>query len=364
MQQAQNQVQDRVLFIGTYAGEAETGIHIARFDAATGELTRIGGVSGLERPSFLHYDAARSVLYAVSEAAGRDGEVAAFRYRREDNRLELLGRRPSGGDSPCHLRPNPHGTLLAAANYMRGGITLYPLDADGRIGEPVGRAEEEGTGPRTDRQEAPHPHSVNWSADGRFLHVPDLGTDRIRTYRPEAAAGDNGTVVLQKASSAFLQPGSGPRHLVLHPRLSVAYSVQELDSTVVRFRADAATGKLTPEGEALSLLPAEFEGHNDAADLHLSPDGRFLYASNRGHDSIAVFAVAFEDGALSPVEAVPTGGQTPRNFAICSDGRWLLSANQGSGTVTVLKRDRDTGRLTGTPHRLEGIPQPVCLEWA
>ncbi|WP_058303669.1 lactonase family protein [Gorillibacterium timonense] len=358
------------LFFGTYASAQETGVHYAQFDAGSGEIKLAEGIAGIENPSFLHYDKDSSVLYAVSEAMEQQGEVASYAWLREEKRLELLGTQPSGGMFPCHIRKNPLQPCIALANYGAGGVSLYPVELDGRIGPAACRIEEEGSGPRLDRQEGPHPHSANWSSDGRFLYVPDLGTDKIRVYRldtDEAGTGDasvkpSNAYRLQIVSSVSLKPGSGPRHFVLHPHLPIAYSIQELDSTVARFRIEEGGAQLTTR-EVLPSLPADYQGRNDSADLHLSRDARFLYASNRGHDSIAVYSAAPEDGRLTLVEIVPTGGSNPRNFALSPDEAYLLSANQGSDSITVFRRDPQTGKLTGPISTVTGIKQPVCIEW-
>ena len=346
------------VYVGTYTRDetGSEGIYLADLDVASGELTVRGVAARADNPSFLALNAAGSHLYAVSEVSDDGGapQGAAAAYRvAGDGALTLLGRQRTGAAGPCHVAVHPSGALVFAANYAGGAFTMFRCAPDGALGERLLTLHHEGRSIDPARQQEPHPHSANLSPDGAFLYVPDLGTDRVESYRVDAAAG-----TLTAAGSAVMAPGSGPRHFAFHPGGRVAYAINELASTITALAWDAAGGVLT-ELRTVSTLPDGFSGSSHCADVHVHPNGRFVYGSNRGHDSIAIFAV---DGAgrLEPVGHESTQGSTPRNFTLDPSGALLLAANQRSDSIVSFRVDPERGTLRPTGHRA-AVPAPVCL---
>jgi|HigsolmetaGSP12D_1036236.scaffolds.fasta_scaffold00401_9 6-phosphogluconolactonase len=346
-----SRVSEYEIWAGTYSPAEREGIVRLRFDADRGSLERTGGTSGTDNPSFLAVDPARGLLFAVSETA--DGQVVSYRIDRSTGGLAEIGRQPSHGDAPCHLTLDPSGRWLLAANYGSGSVSVYPVAQDGAIGPIAGQAAHRGGSVNRQRQEGPHAHSVFPVPSSPFYLVSDLGTDTIYTYRLN---GDSGKLEPQAETKA--RPGSGPRHLAFHPRLPVVYSIEELSSTITVYALDARSGSLSPL-QTVSALPEGYAGSNTCAEVQVSPSGAYVYGSNRGHDSIAVFR-AGSDGRLAPAGHAPTGGRTPRHFALTPDGGWLLAANQDSDAIAVLKiGDDGVPRETGTVCR---VNRPVCLK--
>ncbi|QFZ24120.1 lactonase family protein [Saccharothrix syringae] len=334
-------------YLGTYTswpGGGE-GIGVGEYDPATGALRVTGVVAGVPNPSFVIAEGRR--LYAVNEEA--DGGVTALTTGR-DGVPEVVNRESTGGADPCHLAL--HRGYLLSANYSSGSVAVHPVRPDGGLGGRTDLVELTGSGPDPERQEGPHAHQVLPDPSGRFVLVVDLGTDSVHTYELD----DRGR--LTRTATARLHPGAGPRHLAFHPSGRFAYIANELDSTVVV--ASYERGVLKP-GPKLSTLPegAPTTPRNYPAEVVVSADGRFAYLSNRGHDSVAVFAVERQGAALRLVEAVPVGGAFPRHITLDRAGRFLLAANQNSGNVTTFAVDRATGRLrqVGSAE----APIPVCV---
>jgi 6-phosphogluconolactonase len=302
------------------------------------------------------------VLYAVNEVADFDGAntgaVSAFSIDPTSGALTLLNQQPSGGADPCYLVADRNGRNLLVANYTGGTVAVLPLAADGRLQRPTTVLHHAGSGPDKARQEGPHAHAITLDAAGRFAFEADLGTDRVYAYRFDA---DAGRLEPNEPAETALDPGSGPRHLAWHPSGRYLYALNELRSTIAVFRYDAARGSLAAI-QTVTTLPAGFTGPNTAAEVIVDGNGRFLYSSNRGHDSLAVFTVDERTGKLTPAGHIPTGGRTPRHFAIDRSGRWLLVANQDSDSIAVFHLDPATGRpsLSG---RLR-VPKPVCVLFA
>lgn len=342
------------LFVGSYQSADAEGIHILQLDPASGSLTKIGGVSGIDSPSFLAYHAASGVLYAVSEAA-EDGAVVAFSYDADARTLTEINRRPSQGGAPCHLSVDPSGQWLLLVNYLGGNISLYPLGARGEIGEPVQSIAHAGGSVNAERQEGPHPHSI-YAVPGTAYYLScDLGTDKIYTYRLNAEAGR-----LESVCETAVTPGAGPRHLALHPTLPFVYLIDELMSRVTAYRLDATAGTLEAQ-QTVSALPAGYTGESYCAEAAVSADGRFVYGSNRGHDSIVSFGVG-ADGGLSLIGHTPSGGHFPRHFLVLPDGKWLLAANQNSDNIVVMRIDEDGfPQPAGSEYKM---PKPVCVRLA
>lgn len=348
------------VYVGTYTSGESKGIYRLVLDLATGTLTPEGEPTATVNPSFLALHPGGRFLYAVNETgdARRDpsGGVSAFAVDAKTGALTFLNRQPSGGPAPCHLSLDGSGRHLLVANYWDGSVSVLPVGDDGRLGAATARVQHEGKGPNAERQDGPHAHSVNLDASGRFAFVADLGTDRLAVYRYDGAKG---TLAPHDPPAAVLPPGAGPRHFAFHPDGRHAYVINELDGTVTVFDYDAARGTLASR-QTVPTLPAGFTGANTTAEIVVRPDGRFVYGSNRGHDSLAVFSVEAATGKLTPVGHQPTLGRQPRNFAIDPTGTFLLAANQGSDNVVVLRIDADKGTLApvGPPVH---VPKPVCL---
>jgi 6-phosphogluconolactonase len=345
------------VYFGTYTSpDGSKGIYRASFDPETGNLGEPALAAELPSPSFLTIDAAGKHVYAVSEVGGPDGgRVTAFRID-ESGGLVKINDQPSGGNGPCHISLSPDGATLLVANYGGGSVASYRVGKDGSISAPVSVIRHQGSSVNPKRQKEPHAHSINASPDGRFAHAADLGTDRIHRY-----AIDPSTGALAPAGEAALAPGSGPRHFTFRPDGRFAYVINELLLNVTAFRVDPGTGTLT-EIQTLSTLPDGTKPVGSTAEVVCHPKGRFLYGSNRGHDSIVVYAIDESTGKLTRVENESLRGKVPRNFAITPDGGWLLAAGQESGTVEVLRLDPATGALepSGSPIRVD---RPVCIRF-
>ena len=343
-------------FIGTYTRTTSRGIYAVRLDPATGALSAPVLVAETPNPSFLAFTPDRKILYSAGESTAMAVPFATDLV--QGTLRPLQPPQPSGGVAPCHLAVDPSRRALVVANYHTGIVAAIAIGPDGTLGPPH-VVPHSGHSVDPVRQTSPHVHSVTFSPDGRFVIVCDLGLDRIFTYRLDAA-----TAQLTPAAPAFVAtaPGSGPRHFAFGTDGGHAYALTEMGNTVTAYTYDPATGALAPQ-QTLSTLPADFKGVSHGAEIRVHPNGRFVYASNRGHDSIAVFAIDAVSGRLTLVEIAPCGGQNPRNFALTPDGRWLLCANQNSNSLTVLRVDSQSGRLSLTGASAS-VPLPVCVLFA
>jgi 6-phosphogluconolactonase len=354
-----------LVYFGTYTGPGSKGIYVSRFDSATGRLTPAELAAETPNPSFLAVRPDGRFLYAVNEVGhfqGKNsGSASAFAVDRATGRLTLLNQSASGGADPCHATVDRSGRSLLVANYSGGSIAALPIGPDGRLGEASAVVQHKGSSVNRERQAGPHAHSIDLDAANRFALVDDLGLDKVLVYRFDPARG---TLVPHDPPSASVAPGSGPRHLAFHPDGRHVYVINEMLLTITAFRYDPERGALDV-AQTLSTLPAGVAPRPEysTAEVRVHPSGRFLYGSNRGHDSIAVFAIERETGALTPVEHVPTGGKTPRNFTLDPTGTYLLVANQGSDSVVVFRVDADTGRLQATGQTLH-VGSPVCVTFA
>ncbi|HEX6341288.1 lactonase family protein [Umezawaea sp.] len=341
------------MYLGTYTTwpGGGTGIGLAAYDQTTGQLRSTGVFPGVANPSFV-IESGRT-LYAVNEQG--NGSVTAVAVGAGGG-LRIINAQSTGGADPCHLALDPSGRYLLSANYSSGSVSVHPVKADGGLGARTDLVTHQGSGPDRERQEGPHAHQVLPDPAGEHLLAVDLGTDSVYSYRL-----DTGTGKLQLVSTATVRPGAGPRHLAFHPTGTFAYIANELDSTVVAAAYDPESGVLTP-GEAVRTVPEGTPAtpRNYPAEVVVSQDGRFAYLSNRGHDSVALFAVEDGGARLRLVETVPTGGEYPRHITFDPTGRFLFAANQNSSTVTSFAVDQATGRLTaaGTPL---SSPIPVCV---
>jgi 6-phosphogluconolactonase len=341
-----------LLYVGTYTDN----IYLVRMDRRSGELLQVGSVDAGPRPSFItiHPNGGGRVLYSVNEI--EKGAVTAFAVDTATGGLTRLSEQPSLGGSPCYVSVDRSGRALLVANYGGGNVALLPIEPNGSLAA-AHMVQHTGKGPNAQRQEAPHAHCILPDRSNRFALAADLGADRVFVYRLDLDGN-----ALRHVGDAVMRPGAGPRHIAFHPTLPRVFVANELDSTVATLRFDAERGALAPLG-AVATLPAGSTGTNYPADIHVAPNGRTLYVSNRGHNTIALFAVAAATGALTLEQVVPTEGDWPRNFSLDPSGRWLLVANQRSNSVVVFRRDPQNGRLTPTRQRLE-IPSPVCLRFA
>jgi 6-phosphogluconolactonase len=342
------------LYIGTYTRDGSQGIYALTLDAGTGELSAPEVAAAAKDPSFLALSPDRRFLYAVSESAEM---AAAFAVEPATGSLtSLQAPQPAGGVAPCHLAVDATGRALLVANYHTGIVAALPIRADGTLGPPGSVIQHTGSSVNPARQSSPHVHSVTVSPDNRHVIVCDLGLDKIFAYRLDAAAAR-----LTPAEPPFVAtaPGAGPRHFKFSPDGRHAFAIAEMGSTLTAYAYTAASGALTPL-DTRSTLPENFAGASTCAEVRVHPNGRFVYGSNRGHASIAVFAFDAHSGRLTLVEITPTGGKSPRNFALSPDGLWLVAANQYSNSLAVFRVDGTTGRLTRVPASAQ-ISTPVCV---
>ena len=355
------QKNDLLVYIGTYTGAKSQGIYAYRLNLGNGAMTPLGLVAKTENPSFLAIHPNHHFLYAVSEMGDsgnqKSGSVAAFAIE-ENGQLNSLNQLSSGGQGPCHLVVDKTGRDVLVANYDSGSVSVIPVQADGKLGKPTAFIQHHGSSADPERQRGPHAHSINVDAANRFAFAADLGLDKVLVYRFDPAKG---TLVANDPSSVSVKPGAGPRHFAFHPGGHFAYVINEMHSTVTAFSYDPSAGVLK-ELQTISTLPEGFKAENSTAEVQVHPSGKFLYGSNRGHDSIAVFAIDAEKGTLRLIEQQSTQGKTPRNFGIDPTGRYLLAANQDSGNVVVFRINAQNGRLTPTGQVVE-VPNPVCVKF-
>jgi len=349
------------LFVGTYTKGKSEGIYRCQFDVASGKLIVESVTEGVSNPSFLVVDRNRGRLFCVNETAEFEGKpggsVSAFALNPETGDLLLLNSRSTHGADPCYLTIVPDGRFVLVANYTGGNLAVLPVQNDGSLGEATDIVQHKGSSVKP-RQQGPHAHSVILDSSGQLAYAADLGLDKVMIYRFD---DQKGKLLPSTPGWAGLKPGAGPRHLAISPDGLGVYVVNELDSTLTVFAVDRSTGGLEHR-QTLSTLPSAFTGENFPADIRVARSGRFVYASNRGHDSIVVFAVDTKKGEVSPVQHETTGGKWPRNFTIDPTGQYLLVANQRSDTITVFAIDPESGTLTPNGQAAE-VPSPVCLQF-
>ncbi len=348
-------------YVGTYTDHGSKGIYAYRFDSATGASTSQGLAAESAQPSFFAIATSGRFLYAVNEISEFNGQptgaVSAFAIQPKTANLTLLNQVSSRGAGPAHIALDRSGKYALVSNYDAGSVTVFPLLADGSLGEATAFVQHKGSSVNKERQEGPHAHAAVFSPDNRFVIVADLGLDQLLVYSFNAAAG----TLASDPQIVRAVPGAGPRHLVFDAAGRHLYVVNEMQSTVVTYAYDAANGTLS-ELQIVSALPKGFARASEAAEIEIHSSGKFLFASNRGDDSIAVFAVNAKDGTLTPLEFVSTGGKTPRNFELDPTGAWLLVANQDSDDIVVFRVDPSTGHLTRSGPELH-VPSPVCVRF-
>jgi len=350
-------------YIGTYTeGTNSKGIYAFRYDAASGQVTMIGVAAETTNPSFVALHPNGRFLYAVNELQNykgpNSGGVSAFAVDRATGKLTFLSEVPSRGADPCYIIVDREGKHVLVANYTGGSVAVFPIKDDGSLGEASAFVQHTGHGTNPQRQEGPHAHSIDLSPDERFAYVDDLGLDETLVYKYDSAKG---TLAPNDPAFAKLDPNTGPRHFVLRPDGKFAYVVGEMGHTVTVFANNAKNGSLQ-KLQTISTLPAAFSGRNDDAEVEVHPSGKFLYASNRGQDSIAVYAVDPAKGTLTLVEDAPTGGKEPRSFEIDPTGKLLFAENQKSDNIVVFKIDAMTGKLTPTGQQID-VASPICVKF-
>lgn len=348
------------LVVGTYTSGKSEGIEIFTFDATTGDAQPLTKIK-TPNPSYLAIASNGRFIYSVNEgedSLGKGGRVTAFSFDAAAGTLKQLNQQSSGGNNPCYIAIDKTGRWITVGNYSTGNLAVLPITDDHSLGFVTEVFSHSGSGPNKDRQEAPHVHATVFSPDNKFLFVPDLGIDKIMVYSFNSSTGK-----LTRAGSSFVtvKGGSGPRHLDFHPSGKYAYLMQELSGTVTTFKYQPG-GQLKAI-QTLSALPGDFHGAMGSADIHVSPDGRFVYCSNRGEsNSITIFSADPTSGLLTVKGHQSTLGKTPRNFNFDPTGRFLLVANQNSDTIVVFRRNSESGLLEDTGKRIN-VGNPVCIKW-
>ncbi len=353
-----------LFYVGTYTedGSKSKGIYAYRYDAATAQITPLGLAAETTNPSFVAPSPNGKYLYAVNEIGNykgpNSGGVSAFSIDHATGKLTFLNEVASRGADPCYIVVDQTGKYVLVANYTGGSVAVFPVLADGKLGEASSFVQHTGHGTNPERQEAPHAHSIDLSPDGRFAMVDDLGLDELLVYKFDRVKG---TLTPNDPPFAKIEAGAGPRHFVLRPDGKFAYVVAEMGHTVTVLSNDAASGKLQPL-QTITTLPKDFHGRNDDAEVQMHPSGKFLYASNRGEDTIVVYSIDAAKGTLTQVASVPTGGKEPRSFEVDPTGQLLFAENQKSDNIAVFKIDQKTGQLTPTGKVLD-VASPVCLKF-
>jgi 6-phosphogluconolactonase len=347
--------QSALVLVGTYTSRGSEGVYVYQFDANTGSLNPLNLAKNLENPSFLAISPNQKFVYVVEETA--NGKVNAFSLDEKTGLLTLLNSQLVNGDHPCHISVDKSGRWVMVGNYSSGNLTIFPIQADGSLGKSIQTIQHEGKSVNIDRQEKAHVHSVNIAPNNRDVFVVDLGIDKIMTYQLNAQTGQ-----LIAGNPAFTEvtPGAGPRHFAFHPQQKWAYAILELNATITAFEY-AGDGKLKAF-QTITTLPDDFKEFNSCADIHISADGKYLYGSNRGHNSIAVYKIHPKTGELKLIQHQSVMGEMPRNFAIDPSGKFLLVANQNTDNITVFKRNKKSGKLTYTNQSFK-VSMPVCIKF-
>jgi 6-phosphogluconolactonase len=350
-----------IAYVGTYTTKTSSkGIYAYKFDAEKGQLTSIGVAAETADPSFLAVHPNGKYLYAVNEIGnfngGTSGAVSAYAIDAKTGALKFLNQVSTRGAGPCHISLDKTGAFVLVANYDGGSIASFPVHDDGSLGTVSGFVQHSGSGPNKERQEGPHAHWIGTSPDNRFALAVDLGLDQVLVYGFDAYKGVF-TPILN--GFAKVKPGAGPRHLAFHPNNKFAYVLNEMDSSVTVFSYQAKNASFSSL-QTLSALPNDYSGRKEAAEIAVHPSGKFLYTSNRGHDSIAIFTINESKGTLKSQGQVLTGGKTPRHFAIDPSGTYLLAENQESNNIVIFHIDPATGSLTPTGQTID-VPSPVCI---
>lgn len=349
-----------VIYIGTFDRNESQGLYVYEFNPETLKMTKIQTVNDRKGPNFQAIGPAGNYLYSVSGEAFSDtskaGTITAYRIDQKTGKLTLINEQSIGGVGPAHVSVDPKGRFVYASNYGSGSLSVFAIQENGGLSPAIEVIQHQGSSINKERQQAPHVHSIIPSPDGRFIYVSDLGTDQIKIYKVNQETGN-----LSPAETPYFKstPGAGPRHFVIHPNGKVAYSVEELSSAIAVLKIDPSTGALT-QIQHISTVPEDYEGENFPADIHISPNGQFLYTSNRGHNSLAIYKIDEATGKLMPVGYQQVKGKWPRNFRIGQRGTFVWAANLNSDNVVLFKRDKATGKLSYTGTQVK-VPAPVCV---
>ncbi|MCM3290517.1 lactonase family protein [Paenibacillus sp. MER 180] len=350
--------QRMLVFVGSYAEADSSGLYVYSMDENTGQLTKLDEAAGLKNPTFINVDVDQQKLYSIGECVIEDGsktaEVVSFAIDTASGKLTQLNRAFSLDAPTCHIQRDSQSRYLIVASYHGGRIGLVELLEDGQVGSQLDVQQHHGHGPHPN-QNQPHPHSAFFSPDEKYIYVSDLGIDRVKCY-----SIDKERHVLVPHGEYEVPAGSGPRHLTFHPNGQFVYVINELNSTVSVFSYDASNGELHAI-ETVSTLPVDFDGESYCAEIAISEDGKYLYGSNRGHDSIVVYEVQPDTGKLTTVQFVSTEGGHPRHFALTPGGAYLLVANRDSNNIVVFRVDKSTGMITSTGHSVD-VSKPVCVK--
>jgi 6-phosphogluconolactonase len=355
------QADEPVVFVSAFRSGNEGAIHAYRFDSTAGQLTLLHRTTDIESPFFLAISPDSRFLYAIDADQFGDPDdeyVASYAVEGRSGKLKKLNRHSARGTASCYLDVDATGKTVVVANYATGSVAALPIKGDGSLGEASSFIQHSGSSVNGDRQHGPKAHSILVSPDSRFALAADLGIDKVLIYRLDPAAGELAANDAQPFAS--LPPGSGPRHLTFHPNGKRVYVINELKNTVTFFDYAADAGRLT-QRQTISTLPEDFSGTSHTADLKITSDGRFLYGTNRGHDSIAIYRIA-DDGRLSLLGIEPSLGKGPQNLLITPDDRWLLCANMPGNNVAVFAIDSETGALNANGEPVS-IPMPSCIRW-
>jgi len=360
---SQTRPENILLYVGTYTEKGSEGVYVFNFDLWTGALSKLHTVKDVVQPSFLAVAKSRKYLFAVNELieyeGKKSGSVSAFAIDQKTGNLTFLNKQPSLGGAPCHISITDNERFVLVANYLGGNVSVYPIGADGKLGESVDLDQQIGTGPRTDRQESAHAHSINLDNSNHFAISCDLGADKVFNYKFDDRSGK---LELNSAQNFYqTRAGSGPRHFAFHQNGKLAFLINELDCTITSLSFNSESGVLK-EIQTVTTLPKEYNSPNTCADIHISPNGKFVYGSNRGHDSLVVYKIDEKTGKMKFVQHQSTGGKTPRNFTISPNGKFLLAANQNSDSIKVFKVSEKSGKLTDTANS-ETVSMPVCLKF-
>lgn len=346
-------------FFGTYTGQKSKGIYAAKFDTRTGKFGAPQLAAEIKNPTFLAVHPNGKWLYAIGEVNNfggkKSGSIAAYAIDASSGKLTALNTQASGGAGPCHVFVDRTGKCVLAANYGGGSVIAVPLKDDGSLAEPGSFIQHNGTGPNKSRQEGPHAHCIITDPSNKFALACDLGLDKVLIYKLDPASGE---LKPNDPSFGSTAPGAGPRHIAFHPNGKFAYVISEMGCTMTTFAWDGKRGSLTAV-DAVSTLPGELEKNYSTAEIQVHPNGKFVYGSNRGHDSIAVFSVDEQTGKLTRIQSVSSQGKTPRHFALDPTSKFLIAENQDSNDVFVFSVDQSTGKLTPTGEKIE-VGAPVC----
>lgn len=355
---------DWLMFVGTYTrGGGSKGIYVYRMDSESGAMTQVHVEDGISNPSYLAVHPNRKYLYAVNEVSETSGvpggALTAYSIDADSGKLEQINRQSTGGPGPCYVSIDSTGSYAVVANYDGGSVAMLPIADDGSL-KPSSHFIQHygGTKVNPKRQEKAHAHSANLDPSNRFAIINDLGMDQLRVYEMDLEAGK---LKFSESSTIKTAAGAGPRHFEFHPNGRYAYVINELGCTVAAYNYNADTGRLKLLN-TLSTLPKGYTGENTTADIHVSPDGKFVYGSNRGHNTLAIFKINQSDGSIEFTGDQSTGGKTPRNFSIHPDGKFLYAANQDSDSIIQFEINQATGDLTPVGREIR-CPMPVCLKF-